>query len=98
MAKPWTPDEIIRAMDDVINDQPPASVGVLSDRQASGRISGFLGARCSELEKEFHVPGSHEPISEAGVERLKLLRAELIESWANPEIGNVGNDRKQALH
>lgn len=76
-----TPDEIIRAMDDVLDgDKPLDGWDYLVSLTHRDPFTSHWGARCRELEQEFHVPGSNELISDAGVGRLRLLRAELVAS------------------
>ena len=81
MPKPLTPDEIVRAIDDVIEgNQPLDRWDYLVSVRHQDPLAKLWGAKCRDVENEFRVPGSHELISAAGIEKLKLLRAELVES------------------
>ena len=79
METPWTPEEIIRAMDDVIEgDQPLHRWDYLVSVEHRDPLANEWGAQCRDLEREFRVSGSHQLISDVGVEKLRHLRAELI--------------------
>ena len=74
-----TQAEILRAMDDVIEgDQPLYAWDALVSRRHRDEFTQYWASRCRELESDFHVPG--KLINSEGVEKLKLLRAELAAS------------------
>ena len=76
-----TPEEIIHALDEVIaGDKPLDGWDYLVSVKHRDPFTNHWGAKCRELEHEFHVPGSHQLMSDAGVERLRNLRAELVAS------------------
>jgi hypothetical protein len=76
-----TPQEIIRAIDDVIEgDKPLEGWDYLVSVKHRDPFTKHWSEICRNVEREFHVPGSHQLIGDAGVERLKLIRAELAAS------------------
>ena len=79
MDTPWTPEQLIRAIDDVIEgDQPMHRWDDLVSVKHQDPFAREWGAKCRDLEREFRVSGGPELISDVGVEKLKHLRAELI--------------------
>jgi hypothetical protein len=71
-----TVEEILRAMDDVIEgDKPLYAWEALVSGKHRDEFTQYWASKCRELESDFHVPG--KLINDEGVEKLKLMRAEL---------------------
>jgi hypothetical protein len=74
-----TAEEILRAIDEVIDgDKPLYGWEQLVSRRHCDAFTEEWAIKFRDLETDFHVPGSGQLISDEGVDKLKLLRAELL--------------------